>query len=166
MDIKLQGLVTALITVSIIAYVVKKAAYAQKPGELRFGLFMKCLGLVCLLSSVIPFIIFLTENSQTGNPGDTTALISLTIGFGIGAIYILLESLYVKGTYDERTITFYTPWTGKKSEQWEDLDSVKFNILCSWHALKFKNGKIIRLSSYLGGHGHLLAYLKERGHNF
>jgi hypothetical protein len=166
MDINWQGLITGAVTVFVITYFVKKAVYASEPGELKFGLFMKSLGVACLLFSVVPFIVFLTGNYQVEKPGETTALICLTIGFGIGAIYTLAEGFLVKGTYNESTITFYTPWSGGKNEKWEDLESVKFNGWCYWYVLKFKSGKIIRLSSYLGGHGYLLDYLHERGHNF
>lgn len=113
-----------------------------------------------------PFCSLLTGNYQVDKPGETTALICLSIGFGIGALYTLAEGFFVKGSYDKESITFTTPWTGVKNEKWEDLQSVNFNGWCYWYVLKFKSGKIVRLSCYLGGHGYLLEFLQERGQNF
>lgn len=166
MDINWQGLIAGAVTVFVITYFTKKATFAAKEGELKFGMFMKVLGLACLLFSVVPFVVLLTGNYQINKPGETTALIGLSIGFGIGALYTLVEGFFVKGSYDHESINFSTPWTGKKSEKWDDLQTVKFNGWCYWYVLKFKSGKIVRLSSYLGGHGYLLAFLHERGHNF
>jgi|TARA_R110002096_G_scaffold175633_1_gene351463 hypothetical protein len=166
MDINWQGLITGAVTVFVITYFTKRASFAAKEGQLKFGLFMKGLGLVCLLFSVTPLVVLITGNYQVNKPGETTALIGLTIGFGIGAIYTLAEGFFVKGSYDEESISFTTPWTGKKTEKWHNLESVNFNGWAYWYVLKFKSGKKVRLSSYLGGHGYLLEFLEERGHNF
>ncbi|WP_028886805.1 hypothetical protein [Teredinibacter turnerae] len=166
MDINWQGLITGAVTVYVLTYFTKKASFAAEEGELKFGLFMKGLGLVCLLFSIVPFVVMVTGNYQVDKPGETSALIWLTIGFGVGAIYTLGEGFFVKGRYDQDFISFSTPWTGKKQEKWDNLESVKFNVWCYWYTLKFKSGKVVRLSAYLGGHGHLLEYLEESGHNF
>jgi len=166
MDINWQGLITGAVTVFIITYFIKKATFAAREGELKFGLFMKGLGLVCLLFSVVPLVVLLTGNYQVDKPGETTALIGLSIGFGVGAFYTLAEGFFVKGSYDNDSIIFSTPWTGKKSELWESLESTSFNGWCYWYVLKFKSGKTVRLSSYLGGHGYLIEFLQERGHDF
>lgn len=122
MDISWQGLITGTITVFVITYFMKKAVYAAEPGELKFGLFIKSLGLACLLFSAIPFVVFLTGHYQAEKSGETTALIGLTIGFGIAAIYTLAEGFLVKGTYNESTITFYTPWSGEKTRNGKTLN--------------------------------------------
>ena len=166
MEINWQGIITGIVTVSVITYFTRKSLYAAQEGELKFGLFMKGLGLACLLFSVGPFIVLVTESYQVQKPGETTALIGLTIGFGIAAIYTLAEAFLVKGSYNETSIQFSTPWTGSKSEKWDDLESVDFNGWCYWYVLKFKSGKVVRLSSYLGGHGFLLGFLQDRGYDF
>jgi hypothetical protein len=166
MDVNWQGLITGAVIIFVVTYATKKATFAAQEGELKFGLFIKGLGMICLLFSVVPFIVLLTGNYQVDKTGETTALIGLTIGFGIGAFYTLAEGFLVKGSYDEDLIKFSTPWTGKKAEKWDGLESIHFNYWCYWYVLKFRNGKIVRLSSYLGGHGFLLEFLRERGHNF
>lgn len=165
MNINWQEIITGIVTVSVITYFIRKSLYAAQAGELKFGLFMKGLGLVCLLFSVGPFLALVTENYQVQKPGETTALIGLTVGFGIAAAYTLAEAFFVKGTYNETLIQFSTPWTGRKFEKWDDLESVDFNGWCYWYVLKFKSGKVVRLSSYLGGRGFLLERLQDRGYD-
>ena len=166
MEINWQGIITGIITISVITYFTRKSLYSAREGELKFGLFMKGLGLVCLLFSVGPFFVLITENYQVQKAGETTALIGLTVGFGIAAIYTLAEAFLVKGSYNETSILFSTPWTGSKREKWDDLESVEFNGWCYWYVLNFKSGKIVRLSSYLDGHGFLLEFLQDCGHDF
>jgi hypothetical protein len=160
MDINWQGLISGAITVFVIGYFIKRAMYASIEGELRFGRFMIGLGLACLLFSVVPLVVLITENYQVNKPGETKALIGLIIGFGIGAIYCLIEAFFVKGSFDESGISFFTPWTGMKEEKWDDLVSIDFNDWCYWYVLKFKSGKVIRLSTYLLGHAYVLDLLE------
>lgn len=54
MDLTWQMLFTGAVTLGIVTYAIKKATYATKEGELRFGAFMKILGLICVAFSVIP----------------------------------------------------------------------------------------------------------------
>lgn len=164
MDLTWQMLFTVAVTLGIATYAIKKATYATKEGELRFGAFMKVLGLICVAFSVIPFYVLLTGKYDVEKPGETPALIGLIIGFGFAAVFILAEALLVKGSYNHHSITFSTPWSGTKTERWEDLESIKFSGTFSWYLLKFKSGKVMRLSSFLNGHGHLLDFLRSRGH--
>ena len=160
-----RGIITTVVTVFVISYLIRESLYAAQEGELKFGLFMKGLGLVCLLFSAGSFFVLVTENYQVQKPGETAALLALIIGFGIAAIYTLGEAFLVKGSYDETSIRFSTPWTGSKYKQWDDLESVGFNDLCYWYVLTFKSGKVVRLSSFLAGHGFLLGHLQSRGYD-
>lgn len=166
MDINWQALITGAVTVFVIVYFSKRAAFSVKEGDLKYGLFIKGLGVVCLFFSLGSLALYLTENYQVDKAGETTALIGLFVGFGIAAIYTIGEGFFVKGSFDKQSISFFTPWTGRKVQSWENLFSVKFNPICYWYVLKFNTGNVIRLSSYLGGHGHLLAQLQEYGHDF
>lgn len=159
-------LLTGAVTVGIATYAIKKATYATKEGELRFGAFMKILGLMCVAFSVIPLYVLLTGNYDTDKSSEARALIGIIISFGFAAAFILAEALLAKGSYNHHSIIFSTPWSGTKTERWEDLESIKFSGTCSWYLLKFKSGKVIRLSSFLNGHGHLLDFVKARGHEF
>jgi hypothetical protein len=165
MDINWQPLITGALTIFAITYFTKKATFSVQEGQLRFGLFMKSLGLVCLLFSIVPLFVLLTGSYQVNKSGETTALIGIVAGFGIGAIFILAEAFFVKGTYNDTGIVFSTPWSGTKEEKWDDLESLYFSNSIGWYVLKFKSGKVIRLSTYLGGYSYLLQFLQDRGHN-
>jgi hypothetical protein len=165
MEIHWQALISGMFTLTVITYFIKRSAFSVKRGILKFGLFLKVFSLGCLVLSLVPLAILLTENYQVEKPGETTALIGLSVGFGIAALYMLAESFLVKGTYNKDSIRFFTPWTGKKNEHWSDLQSVHFNAWCYWYLLRFKSGKVIRISTYLEGHGHLLNFLRERGYS-
>lgn len=161
MDFDYQSAITAGLTVAIIGYLTNRAVYGQKKGKLKYGIPMKILGIACLIFSVVPFIMLLAQNYQVDKPGETTALIGLTVGFGIGAIYTLGESFFVNGNFDNEKIEFFSPWSGAKIKEFKDLDNCSLNPFCSWYVLKFKDGTKIRLSTYLGGHGHLIDFLNK-----
>jgi len=158
MELVINVAIIFIIGISITYFEVKSGCSAQE-GELRFGLFIKSLGLICLLISSVAFVVLLTENYNAEKFGETTALIGLIVSFGVGAFYVLLDAFFVKGNYDQKSIYFSTPWTGIKNEKWCDIKSVTYNSACSWHVLKFNSGKIIRISSYLGGSGYLIESL-------
>ena len=163
MDFDFQTALTTGLTVAVIGYLTNRAVYSQKKGNLKYGIPMKVIGVLCLAFSIVPFIILLTQNYQVDKPGETTALISLTIGFGLGAIYTIGESFFVNGNYDNEKLEFFSPWSGSKIKEFKDLESCSLNPFCSWYVLKFKDGTKIRLSTYLGGHGHLVDFLNKGG---
>lgn len=53
-NIDWQHLITGLVIVFVITYFTQRAAFIAKEGELKFGLFIKSLGLMCLIFSVTP----------------------------------------------------------------------------------------------------------------
>ena len=159
MDIKL--ILLGLVSIIVIVYLSVQASYSAKKGELRFGFFIKTIGLICLFISGVFLFIFFTKNYDVKKSGETIAFLGLIVGFGIPALYILLDAFFVKGSYDQESIFFSTPWTGKKKEKWNDLKSVTYNSSCSWYVLKFNNGKVIRISSYLGGSGYLMESIDQ-----
>jgi hypothetical protein len=166
MEFNWQGIITSALTVGVITYAINSTSHSVEKGHLKYGLFIKGLGIVCLICFLGPLWVYLTDIYQVNKPGEATALIGLTIGFGFFAICTIGEGLFVKGNYDESSINFSTPWTGSKASNWRDLESVKFNILCCWYVLQFKDGNTMRISSYLSGNGYLLDFLREKGHDF
>ena len=125
MDINWLGLIAGAVTLFLINYFSNKASFSVKEGELKFDVFIKGLGILCFMFSVVPFFVLLTGNYQVDKPGETAALICLMIAFGISAIYVLGEGFFIKGSYDIESILFSTPWTGEKNEKWDDLQSAE-----------------------------------------
>lgn len=135
-------------------------------GKLKHGLIILILALACLAFSLFSVWVFFYEENIYEQTSDLIAVCGLFFGFGIAALACFAEFLKVRGSFDADGIEFHTPWTGSKKENWDDLVSAKFNSSMCWYSLKFKSGKKVRLSSYLLGHGEVLAILKERGYSF
>ncbi len=143
----ITGLIGGLISVLLTVYVAKHVGKSGKPGELRFGGFMWGLAVACLALAFLPVAITLA-----GNDKEFWAKAALFLGFGLGSAYCFGEAALVRGSFNDQGIEFHTPWTGTKSENWNDLVSVDFVASCSWYTLKFTSGKKVRLSQYLQGH--------------
>ena len=161
MEIDWQSAISTGLTVSIIGYLTNKAVYSQKKGNLKYGMPMKFLGIICFIVSAVPLYVLLAQNYQVDKPGETTALIGLAVGFGLGAIYFVTESFFVFGNYDCNKIEFFSPWTGTKTQDFKNLDYCSLNPFCGYYVLKFKDGTKIRLSTQLSGHGHLIDFLNK-----
>ena len=119
------------------------------------------LGLSCL--AIVGFAIgaFFYDNDVWTDRREFFAFIALIVGFGLGAVYCLVEYFSVHGEYDDQGIEFHTPWTGTK--KWRDLQSAKFNASMSWYVLKFRSGVTIRLSNMLSGHGGVIQRIGRLG---
>ncbi|WP_326532796.1 hypothetical protein [Pseudorhodoferax sp.] len=144
----ISGLIGGLAAALVTSYVAKRVGRGLAPGQLRYGTFMWGLAIVCLAFAVLPIAIPL----PAGLSEDLWTKVGLFLGFGSGAAYCFGEAAWVKGTFDHRSITFTTPWTGTRHERWQDLVSVQLNEWCSWYVLTFQSGAKIRLSTCLGGH--------------
>lgn len=160
----ISGLIGGAISVVLVGYLSTRVRNTLADGMLRYGWGIFLLGCVCL--ALVGFAIgaFFYDNDVWTDRGEFLAVIGLIIGFGLGAIYSFGEYFLVRGNYDDQGIEFYTPWTGQKSEKWHNLRSVKFSGSMSWYVLRFKDGRTIRLSSLLSGHGGVLSKLEGMGH--
>ncbi|KKO43801.1 putative membrane protein [Rheinheimera pacifica] len=161
-----SGLIGGLVAVVIGVIFTNAARGKATNGELKHGLLILILALACLAFSLFAVWAFFYDEDVHEKTSEFVAVLGLFFGFGIAAIACFAEYFKVKGRFDSRGIEFHTPWTGTKKENWDDLVSAKFNASMYWYTLKFKSGKKVRLSSYLHGHGEVLAILKERGYDF
>lgn len=143
-----SGIIGGAIAMALTAYMAKKVGRQGDPGQLRFGAFIWILGGACLLLAGLPVGVTVFA----GDEEELVAKGALFVGFGLGAVYLFGEAAFVRGTFDEEGIDFYTPWTGRNQEKWNDLESVKFNGWMSWYTLKFRSGNKIRLSRFMWGH--------------
>lgn len=148
------------------AFVVYASARSRRPlanGELRFGWLLGLVGLGCSLLAGLAGSAFFVDNDVWTDRGEFIAVVSLLVGFGLGAIYTFAEYFLVRGRADNDGIELRTPWTGRKTEKWQDLLQAAFNPQTSWYVLEFKSGTRIRVSSLLSGHGAVLDQLAKRG---
>lgn len=141
----------------LLAYVMRRAAFAGVPGRLSHGLFVKGLGwlLAAATLGIAYAMLFTNHHGQYG------ALSLLIVSFGIGATYVLLEAYGTYGSFDANGIALRTPWTGRRSGRWPDLVTVKFRPRLGWYDLVFKDGTTIRLSSIIQGYGAALQEMER-----
>lgn len=147
----ISGIVGGVIGIALTAYVAHRVGKAAPPGQLRYGWFIWVLGVACLAFSMFPVVLTLQGNND--QPVATAILFIILFG---SALSCFTEAAFVRGHFNSETISHSTPWTGVKNEAWTDLESVSYNSGGGWYTLRFKNGKKIRLSSYLGGHRSVL----------
>lgn len=161
----IPGLIGGLISIVLLSFISYKIRASTDDGELKYGWGLLVLGWCCLAFVVLATYALFYDQDAWKKPSELYSIIGLFLGFGSGAIYVFSEYFKVHGHYDDEGIVFYTPWTGSKKEIWCNLESVKFNSSLNWYVLKFKSGKIIRLSTLLGGHGGVLELLNKMGYD-
>lgn len=162
----ISGLVGGLLSVIICTYISKSVRKSEVEGELRFGTFLVVVAWCCALIVVFAFLGFFYDDDVWEKKSEFLSILGLCFGFGIGAVYCFGEYFKVRGRFDSKGIEFYTPWTGRKIENWDNLDSVKFNSFANWYVLSFKSGNKIRLSNLLSGYGEILELLEASGYDF
>lgn len=161
-----SGLIGGIISVVLVSYISSNIRGKASDGQLKYGWGLLLLGFFCLAFVGFAIYAFIYDLDAWEKPSELYSIIGLFIGFGIFSIYSFGEYFKVHGSYDNEGIVFHTPWTGAKDEKWVNLESIRFNSNANWYVLKFKSGKIIRLSNLLGGHGGVLQILLDKGYDF
>jgi hypothetical protein len=159
----ISGLIGGLASVVICAYISAKVRGSAEQGTLRYGAWLIVLAWCCLAFVALAASALFIDRDVWVDRGELFAVLGLIVGFGAGAGYCFAEYFLTRGTYDDKGIDFYTPWTGRKTERWSDLSGAVFNAQSSWYVLTFRSGKKVRLSSMLSGHGGVLSLLEDRG---
>lgn len=154
----ITGLIGALISIALTTYIARRVGKSATPGTLQFGWGLWVLAFACLVFAVLPMWLYLFH----GHHDQFSARLFLLLGFGLAAIYCFGEAAFVKGSFTNERIDFFTPWTGRKREMWSDLVSIELNSALSWYTLRFRSGNRIRLSRYLSGHLSVLDSLGYR----
>jgi hypothetical protein len=159
----ISGLIGGLVSVAIVTYISAKVRGSAEQGALRYGSWLMVLGWCCFAFVGLATWALFYDYDVWERRSELFSVIGLLVGFGAGAVYCFAEYFSTRGTYDDQGIDFRTPWTGRKTESWSDLREVTFNDQASWYVLTFHDGKKIRISKMLGGHGGVLSLLAERG---
>ncbi|MEX1666470.1 hypothetical protein [Zhongshania arctica] len=162
----ISGLIGGVASVALCTYISKRVRTSQSVGKLKFGSFLVILAWCCLAFVGIAVWAFFNNADAWEKPSELYSIIGLFVGFGFASVYCFGEYFKVSGNFDTNGIDFTSPWTGRKVESWENLESIKFNSQANWYVLYFKSGKKIRLSSLLSGHGEVLEMLESKGFNF
>ncbi len=137
------------------------AKNSKNKGNLGYSLVMKIMALFIFFFTVVVFYIFITKSYQINTLGETTALISLMVFFGVGTIYAIGDAFFVYGNFNKKYIEFYSPWLGLRKQKLIDLEAYSYNRIATWYVLSFKDGTKIRISAYLDGYGDLMRLIKK-----
>lgn len=160
----ISGIIGGLLTAAVITYWTTRVRSSATDGTLRYGWGLAVLGACCLAFVAAAAGAFAYDVSIWTDRGEFLAVIFIIVFFGIGSIYSFGEFFFVRGSYDDDGIEFYTPWTGNKQEKWRDLQSIKFNATLSWYVLYFRTDNTIRLSTFLSGHQGALSVVAALGY--
>ena len=155
----LKGIVVLIITYILIDFIRKINHSAKKKGVLEYNFTATTIALFNLAFAILLWYIFISKNYRYQESSQTIALLLLIIFFTASTIYLTLEIIFTKGSFDEETITFNTIWRGQKKQRWEDLIYIDSNDTLSWYILGFQDGTKIRLSYFLSGVGDLMDFL-------
>jgi len=159
----ISGLIGGLAAVAISTYISARVRGSADPGGLRYGSWLVVLAWCCLAFVGLAVWALFYDLDVWEKRSELFSVIGLIVGFGGGAGYCFAEYFGTRGTYDDQRIDFYTPWTGRKTESWNELNGVEFNAQASWYVLTFRSGNKVRISSLLSGHGGVLSLLEKRG---
>jgi len=162
----LSGLLGGITALVVTSYISKNIRDSSIDGELKFGSFLIVLAWAFFGFSILAFSAFFYDNDVWKKKSEFFSVAGLWIVFAIAAFASFAEYFKTHGSFDDSGIEFYTPWSGKKKESWNDLLSVEFNSSANWYVLTFKSGVKIRLSNLLSGHGKVLDLLYEKGYDF
>ncbi|PID66967.1 MAG: hypothetical protein CR975_00245 [Gammaproteobacteria bacterium] len=156
-----QSIVTAVLVIAILGYLMHHAKYSKNKGNLSYDLTMKVIAVLVFLFAMIPLYAFLTKSYQMNKSGEMTALICLMVFSSVAAIYAIGDTFFVYGNFNNKDIAFYSPWRGLRKQKLIDLETYSYNSIAAWYVLSFKDGTKIRISTYLGGYGHLIKLIKK-----
>ena len=157
-----SGLIGGLASVVICSYISAKARGAAEQGTLRYGSWLVVLGWCCLGFAAFAVWALFNDLDVWQRRSELFSVIGIIVGFGAAAAYCFAEYFFTRGTYDDEGIDFSTPWTGRKTESWNDLIAVELNTTANWYLLTFRSGKKVRISTMLSGHGGVLSLLEAK----
>ena len=133
----------------VVYYNVKSRISVQKTGELKLKNYIAIAGWGCLLISGLALYDLI--NDRCDDVKQLYSAVAVFSLFAFSSVYAFVEYFYIKGVFNEKYIDFYSPWTGRKVELWDDLETIENCSFRSWSTLVFKSGNKIRLSDHLTG---------------
>ena len=156
------SMTAGIIIILLCTYVLDNSIEPKRSGELRYGSFFMALGLILFLVTLTIGLAYFNSEQAHKRPFTIYLAIGMLFMLTVIACYCFIDYFYVYGSYDREGIVFYTPWTGKKSQDWDDLESIEFLPIIFCYLLSFKSGEKLKLSCFLVGHSNLIHWLESR----
>jgi hypothetical protein len=165
-DIIANALITIAVTV-LLGYLTSVALLSKPTIDARTGkrifVYVRAFRALALISVAFPaFMGALSLRLYLVEQSDYVVWLALCPVFTVMSGYLVLETFVVRLTGSEGEITSMSPWTGKRTFQWEEIKSIHYSKISKWHILVGPDGKKIYASDYLSGSGYLRAEFRKR----
>lgn len=82
------------------------------------------------------------------------------------ALTFALNYFFVRGSFDEEKISYYSIWRGKREEKWDDLIELYIDKDETYFDLTFESGTKIRISILIKGYMDVLKTIDDKGEEF
>ncbi len=154
------GLIGATIAYVVMIGVAKSRKHSAS-SDLEYGWEMFAIGMVCMVISMLAASA-MVRSDVFPITREVMSIVACAAGFGICAVYCLVEFFGVKGRYDQSGMSYRTPWRGWRYVTWRNLESIHFSRMTDSYVLRFADGEKLRISKVLKGHGELLELLERK----
>ena len=141
-------------------------SYTADVDTLKYNIAAKILAVVLLAFSLPLFIVFVTNYPISINLLEYTFWLLLFSALLLGfSVYFFLDVYFTYCVCDDKKVTFYNLWKGKKAFDWSQLKSAVFDNEKKWYVLTFNSGEKIRLSMFLRGFHKVEQFIKKYSSN-
>jgi hypothetical protein len=132
---------------------------APKRGErhvLQYGRAMRITGVVGLAFwGAVAILAFNSPESKRNWSIFTTVLL------GVAAVYLWLETFFVRIEFDSDFIYKFSPWRTPKQIPWTEVVDCQFAHTMTSYVIRTRNHETIRVSAYMSGIGSFLEKLQQ-----
>lgn len=163
----LVNVVIVIAVTSLIGYLTSSALKSKPTIDAGTGartfIYTRGLKVLALISLVMPaFMGAVFLSFYFGGESDYEVWLVTCLIFAAMSAYQLLEAFSARLIVSEREITSLSPWTGKRTFQWKEIDSIRYSTLSRWHIIVGPSGKKIYASDYLSGAAELSTEFRTR----
>ncbi|WP_019274859.1 hypothetical protein [Vibrio coralliilyticus] len=111
-----SGLIGGLVAAIISTLIIKSAQRKITHGELKHGVFILVLAMVCMTIALFAAWSFIYDDDVHEKAGELEAIIGLFSGFSVFSFVFFAEYFKARGQFNDNGIEFQTPWTGTKKK--------------------------------------------------
>jgi len=115
---------------------------------LRHGKPIKALAVVSLLLPIPGFALLIIGPV---NNVATWACVGYVVGFGLLAVYAILDAFLTRVAVASEGIVTSTAWRGINSLAWDEVREITFSGANKWFVIRGMKGRTIRISLFLVG---------------